>query len=71
MDNSGARIVTLKRYISLLDQEENRLNWVKGSPHANEQNRAEADASLRANATKRDNAQKELRGLEVRYRGGH
>ena len=69
MDNSAARIVALKRYISLLYQEENRLNWVKGSPHANEQNRVDTDASLLANAVKRDNAENELRGLEVRYRG--
>jgi hypothetical protein len=66
VDNRDARIGALRRYISLLRQEENRLNGVMGSPMANQQDREVAEAGLRAAALKISHADKELRGLETR-----
>jgi hypothetical protein len=69
MDNRAARIDALRRYISLLRQEEGRLSGLKGSPRANQQDRDEAEAGLRAAAQKISDADKELRKLEARPGG--
>jgi hypothetical protein len=66
MDNRDARIGALRKYISLLRREEDRLDGVKGSPRASQQERDEAEACLRATAQKITSADKELRGLEAR-----
>ena len=63
MNNRGARIDALSRYISLLQQEEIRLTWVSRSAAASEQNREDAKASKRKNADKIANAELELRRL--------
>ena len=67
MNNRVARIGALRKYIALLRREEGRLDVVKGSPRANQQDREDADAGLRAAAQKITVADKELRGLEARF----
>jgi hypothetical protein len=62
MRNNGARILSLKRYISLLQQEEKRLNWLISSTLAAE--RTGAENSARAVTEKLHNAESELRELE-------
>jgi hypothetical protein len=66
MDNRNARIGALKRYIALLEQEEKRLNWLKSSQSASEQERIDADSSLRLTTEKITKAEMELKTLEVR-----
>jgi hypothetical protein len=65
MNNRVARIGALRKYIALLRREEGRLDVLKGSPRANQQDREGADAGLRAAAQKITVADKELRGLEA------
>ena len=62
MTNKGARIQSLKRYISLLYQEEKRLNWLISSTFAAERTGAEINA--RTVIEKLRNAESELRELE-------
>ena len=62
MTNKGARIRSLKRYISLLHQEEKRLNWQISSTLAAERTGAEINA--RTVIEKLRNAEKELGELE-------
>jgi hypothetical protein len=63
MTNKGTRtLLSLKRYISLLHQEENRLNWLISSTLATE--RTGAEISARAVIEKLRNAEKELGELE-------
>jgi hypothetical protein len=62
MTNKGARIQSLKRYISLLHQEEKRLNWLISSTLAAERTGAEINA--RTVIEKLRNAEKELGELE-------
>jgi hypothetical protein len=64
MDNRVARIGALRRYISLLRQEEARLNGVKESLMASHEEREDAKAALHAVALKIGHADRELRGLE-------
>ena len=64
MDNRSARIEALRKYISLLRQEESRLDWV--SARASATDRAQAGAAMEANSKKLHNADKELRELEGR-----
>jgi hypothetical protein len=59
-----ARILSLRRYVSLLQQEEKRLNWVHNSAQATAQQQANADNTLRRITEKLHNAERELAGLE-------
>ena len=63
MVNKGARIVSLNRYISLLLQEEKRLNWVISST-ASTAERTDAEINARTVIEKLRNAEKELGKLE-------
>jgi hypothetical protein len=65
MDHRAAKIVTLRRYIWLLRQEENRLGWVRASAMANVQDRADAESAWQQNAQKLQRADKELRETEA------
>ena len=62
MTDNGARLVSLKRYISLLHQEEKRLNWLISSTFTAE--RADAEINARTVIEKLRNAEKELGELE-------
>ena len=64
MLNTGARIVALKRYISLLLQEEKRLNWLISSTVASAAERTDAEINARTVIEKLRNAEKELGKLE-------
>ena len=67
MDHRDAsRIVTLKRYISLLKQEEKRLLWVISASASTVQQHASADASLKELDLKLTKAEDELRDFESR-----
>jgi hypothetical protein len=66
MDNSAERIVSLRRYIALLRQEETRLDRLRASTRSTAADRANADAAFEANTKKLLNADKELRDLEGR-----
>jgi hypothetical protein len=55
-----ARITTLKRYISLLLQEEKRLKWITTSTSATNVENTEAAANLRVISEKLISAEKEL-----------
>jgi hypothetical protein len=59
-----ARTAALRRYITLLQQEERRLNQVRRSPRAKQQDRDSAETGLRSVAEKILHADKELRELE-------
>jgi hypothetical protein len=63
MLNTGARIVALKRYVSLLHQEEKRLNWLISSTVASAE-RTDAEVNARTVTDKLRNAEKELRRLQ-------
>ena len=62
--NKGARIVSLKRYISLLHQEQKRLNWLISSTVASTAERTDAEINARTVIEKLRNAEKELGKLE-------
>lgn len=66
MDNRSARIAALKRYISLLELEEERLSWLKSSPTASQQERTDTDSNLKLTTEKITKAETELKTLEVR-----
>ena len=67
MDNRSARIAALKRYISLLQQEEKRMTWVVAhSSLAREVNRRDAESNLRLTTEKITKAEAELKTLEDR-----
>jgi hypothetical protein len=63
MADTGARIISLRRYISLLHQEEKRLNWLISSTVASTAARADAESNVRAIIEKLYKAEKELRQL--------
>jgi hypothetical protein len=65
MSNHVARTGAIRSYISLFRREEDRLNGVKGSPRANQQDREDAETGLSAAALKISHADQELRGLEA------
>ena len=65
MSDRSARITTLKRYISLLRQEEKRLKWITGSTSATNPENIEAAADLRVISEKLTNAERELSDLEL------
>jgi hypothetical protein len=64
MANKGAQIVSLKRYISLLHQEQKRLNWLISSTVASTAERTDAEINARTVIEKLRNAEKELGKLE-------
>jgi len=64
MANKGDRIVSLKRYISLLHQEEKRLNWLILSTVSSKTERTDAEINARTVIEKLRNAETELRKLE-------
>lgn len=64
MDENSARVVTLRRYIALLRQEESRLSWIVSSPRALEQTRARRVPALQLVVQKLSKADRELRALE-------
>jgi hypothetical protein len=64
MLNEGARIVALRRYISLLHQEEKRLNWLISSTIASTAERTDAEINARTVIEKLRNAEMELGKLE-------
>ena len=64
MANTGARIISLKRYISLLHQEEKRLNWLILSTVSSKTERTDAEINARTVIEKLRNAETELRKLE-------
>jgi hypothetical protein len=64
MVNKGDRIVSLKRYISLLHQEEKRLNWLILSTVSSKAERTDAEINARTIIEKLRNAETELRKLE-------
>jgi hypothetical protein len=67
MDHRDAsRIVTLKRYISLLKQEEKRLLWVISASTSTGQQPASANANLKELDQKLTKAEDELRDFESR-----
>ena len=63
-DTSG-RITSLRRYISLLIDEEKRLNWVVGTTTAPNPEHANAEANVKVISEKLRKAEKELFGLEL------
>ena len=64
MANKADRIVSLKRYISLLHQEEKRLNWLILSTVSSKTERTDAEINARTVIEKLRNAETELRKLE-------
>jgi hypothetical protein len=64
MANKGDRIVSLKRYISLLHQEEKRLNWLIASTGVSSAECKDAEINARTVIEKLRNAEKELAKLE-------
>ena len=67
MVDKAARIASLKRYISLLHQEEKRLNWLISSTVASTAERTDAEINARTVIEKLSNAERELgklRGVE-------
>jgi hypothetical protein len=63
MVSKGARIASLKRYISLLNQEEKRLNWLISSTVASTAARTDAEIFARTVIEKLRSAEKELEKL--------
>ena len=66
MSNTAARIVSLRRYISLLQQEEKRLKWILASTVAPNAERTDAETNVRVISGKLINAEKELADLELK-----
>ena len=66
MSNTAARIVSLRRYISLLQQEEKRLKWILASTVAPNPERTDAETDVRVISGKLINAEKELADLELK-----
>jgi hypothetical protein len=64
MADKSARIVSLNRYISLLHQEEKRLNWLISSPVASTAERTDAEINARTVIEKLRNAKWELGKLQ-------
>lgn len=64
--DTSARIVSLRRYISLLNQEQKRLNWILASASATSAEHADAETSARMISEKLHRAEKELTDLEIK-----
>lgn len=65
MADTTAHVISLRRYVSLLRQEERRLKWVNTSPLGTSVQRASATADIDTITGKLHNAEKELARLEV------
>jgi hypothetical protein len=65
MTDTTTRVVSLRRYVSLLRQEEKRLKWISGSPLGTTIQRSEAVTGLDAITGKLHRAEKELTKLEM------
>lgn len=63
MPDKSARIASLKRYISLLQQEEKRLKWVSTSTIVSTSERTEAQMKIKSISEKLIKAEEELFGL--------
>jgi hypothetical protein len=66
-DKRVARTGALTRYIALLRREQGRLDQVRTSPRAKQLDRDNAETGLRSAAEKILHADKELRGLGMRF----
>ena len=64
--DSAARITVLRRYISLLNLEEKRLNWILASTTAVHPQRADAERDVSAISEKLRKAVRELSDLELK-----
>jgi hypothetical protein len=64
--NTNARIAALRRYLSLLQEEEKRLKWMLASTTASHPQRADADRDVSAITGKLRKAEKELSDLELK-----
>jgi hypothetical protein len=65
MADKFALIVSLRRYVSLLQLEEKRLKWITTSTKATGVEYIDTAAKLRVVSEKLINAEKELSGLEL------
>jgi hypothetical protein len=65
MSGKSAHITSLRRYISLLNQEEKRLKWITTSTSAKSVENIEAVADLEVNSEKLISAERELFDLEL------
>jgi hypothetical protein len=63
MSNKFARITILKRYVSLLRQEEKHLKWITTSTSATNVENIEASAKLRVISEKLSSAERSLSDL--------
>jgi hypothetical protein len=63
-----ARIVALKRYISLLRLEEKRLKWLDSSPVSAVADRVQAAVSVAQTTAKLHGAERELATLQIARR---
>ena len=62
--DTSARIISLRRYVDLLNLEEKRLKWIIGSTTAPNPERADAQANVKVILEKLRMAEKELSDLE-------
>jgi hypothetical protein len=69
MSDKSARIASLRRYISLLRQEEKRLKWITTSTSAANVENIHATANLRVISEKLISAERELSNLELGPKG--
>jgi len=65
MSDKSARVASLRRYVSLLHQEEKRLKWITTSTSATNVENIDAAANLRVISEKLINAERELSDLEL------
>lgn len=61
--DTSARIVSLRRYISLLSLEEKRLSWIVGTTTAPNPQHADAERDVKVISEKLRKAEKELSDL--------
>lgn len=69
--NTAARIGSLRRYISLLRQEEKRLAWLSTSTVVTTVERKDAEDKARSISEKLKNAERELSDLELKKPSRH
>jgi hypothetical protein len=67
MLKKSARIITLHRYISLLQAEENRLKWIATSTSATKVVNIDSAAKLKVISEKLSSAERELSNLELGF----
>lgn len=66
--DTSARIISLRRYIGLLDLEEKRLKWVLGNTTAPNPEHADAEANVKVISEKLRKAETELIDIELSRR---